>query len=61
MGLKKIEDALTLSRYAGLDLVLMNDSGKMAVGKIMDYNKYRYERQKKLKEAQKNKEKLIKN
>ena len=46
MGLKKIEDALTLSRYAGLDLVLMNDSGKMAVGKIMDYNKYRYERQK---------------
>lgn len=53
MGLKKIEDALTLSRYAGLDLVLMNDNGKVAVGKIMDYNKYRYERQKKLKEAQK--------
>ncbi len=53
MGLKKLEDALTLSRYAGLDLVLMNDNGKMAVGKIMDYNKYRYERQKKLKEQQK--------
>lgn len=53
MGLKKIEDALTLSRYAGLDLVLMNDNGKVAVGKIMDYNKYRYERQKKLKEAAK--------
>ena len=53
MGLKKIEDALTLSRYAGLDLVLMSDNGKMAVGKIMDYNKYRYERQKKLKEQQK--------
>ena len=53
MGVKKLDDALTLSRYAGLDLVLMNDNGKMAVGKIMDYNKYRYERQKKLKEAQK--------
>ena len=53
MGVKKIEDALTLSKYAGLDLVLMNDNGKMAVGKIMDYNKYRYERQKKLKEQQK--------
>ena len=60
MGLKKLEDALTLSRYAGLDLVLMNDNGKLAVGKIMDYNKYRYERQKKLKEAQKNKEKQTK-
>jgi len=53
MGQKKLEDALTLARYAGLDLVLMSDNGKMAVAKIMDYNKYRYERQKKLKEAQK--------
>lgn len=53
MGQKKREDALTLARYAGLDLVLMNDNGKMAVAKIMDYNKYRYEKQKKLKEAQK--------
>ncbi len=53
MGQKGLNDALTLARYAGLDLVLMNDSGNMAVAKIMDYNKYRYERQKKLKEAQK--------
>lgn len=53
MGQKKLEDALTLARYAGLDLVLMNDNGKVAVAKIMDYNKYRYERQKKLKEQQK--------
>ncbi|MCM1053839.1 MAG: translation initiation factor IF-3 [Ruminococcus sp.] len=53
MGQKKLDDALTLARYAGLDLVLMNDNGKVAVAKIMDYNKYRYERQKKLKEQQK--------
>lgn len=53
MGQKKLDDALTLARYAGLDLVLMNDNGNMAVAKIMDYNKYRYERQKKLKEQQK--------
>lgn len=53
MGQKKLEDALTLARYAGLDLVLMNDNGNLAVAKIMDYNKYRYERQKKLKEQQK--------
>lgn len=53
MGQKKLADALTLARYAGLDLVLMNENGNMAVAKIMDYNKYRYERQKKLKEQQK--------
>ncbi len=53
MGLKKIADALTLANYAGLDLVLMNSTGTPAVAKIMDYNKYRYEKQKKLKETQK--------
>ena len=53
MGQKQLNDALTLARYAGLDLVLMSDNGKMAVAKIMDYNKYRYERQKKIKEQQK--------
>ncbi len=53
MGQKGLQDALTMARYAGLDLVLMNDNGSMAVAKIMDYNKYRYEKQKKLKEAQK--------
>ncbi len=53
MGLKKLEDALTLASYAGLDLVLMNAGATPAVAKVMDYNKYKYERQKKLKEAQK--------
>lgn len=53
MGVKKIADALTLANYAGLDLVLMSENSTPAVAKIMDYNKYRYEKQKKLKEAQK--------
>lgn len=53
MGVKKIEDALTLANYAGLDLVLMSGNSTPAVGKIMDYNKFRYEKQKKLKEQQK--------
>ncbi len=53
MGLKKLEDALTLASYAGLDLVLMNAGGNPAVAKVMDYNKFKYERQKKQKEAQK--------
>lgn len=53
MGVKNIEDAKTLANYAGLDLVLMSANSVPAVAKIMDYNKFRYERQKKLKEAQK--------
>ncbi len=53
MGVKKLEDALTLANYAGLDLVLMSGNSTPAVGKIMDYNKYRYEKQKKVKEQQK--------
>ena len=53
MGVKNLEDALTLANYAGLDLVLMNANPEHAVGKIMDYNKYRYEKQKKVKEQQK--------
>ena len=52
LGLKKREDALTLANYAGLDLVLMSGNSVPAVAKVMDYNKYRYEKQKKLKEAQ---------
>ena len=53
MGTKNLEDALTLANYAGLDLVLMSGNSERAVGKIMDYNKYKYERQKKKKEAAK--------
>lgn len=52
MGIKKREDALTLANYAGLDLVLMTSSPQ-PVCKIIDYNKYRYEKQKKEKEQQK--------
>ncbi len=51
MGIKSREDALTVASFAGLDLVLMNKDKTPAVGKIMDYNKYRYEKQKKQKEA----------
>ena len=53
MGTKKLEDALTLANYAGLDLVLMSGNAANPVGKIMDYNKYRYEKQKKTKRSSK--------
>ena len=53
LGVKSKQDALTLARYAGFDLVLMSDGGKMPVCKIMDYNKFKYEKKKKSKEAMK--------
>ena len=53
MGIKKIEDAQTLAKFANLDLVLLNSDPKNPVCKIIDYNKYRYEKQKQLKEAKK--------
>ena len=51
VGVKPIGDALTLASYAGLDLVLINPNGNPPVCKVMDYNKYKYERAKKEKEA----------
>jgi len=51
VGVKSINDALTLATYAGLDLVLINPNGNPPVCKVMDYNKYKYERSKKEKEA----------
>lgn len=52
LGVKKIDDALTLANYAGLDLVLMSSNG-MPVCKVIDYNKFKYEKIKKEKEAKK--------
>ncbi len=51
VGVKPIKDALTLASYANLDLVLISPNGNPPVAKIMDYNKFRYEKQKKEKEA----------
>ena len=53
MVIKKIEDAKTIANYAGLDLVLMNANANPAVCKIMDYNKFKYEKAKKEKENRK--------
>ena len=53
LGIKTREEALTLASYAGFDLVLINEKGNEAVCKLMDYNKFKYEKKKKTKEAQK--------
>ena len=51
VGVKPIKDALTLASYAALDLVLISPNANPPVCKVMDYNKFRYEKQKKAKEA----------
>jgi len=53
LGVKSKQDALTLANYAGFDLVLMNENANPPVCKIMDYNKFKYEKKKKIKETQK--------
>ena len=53
MGVKPIADALTLAEYAGFDLVLISPNANPPVCKLMDYNKFKYEKNKKQKEAQK--------
>lgn len=53
LGVKPISDALVVANYAGLDLVLISPNANPAVCKIMDYNKYKYEKSKKQKEARK--------
>ena len=50
-GVKSIKDAMTLANYAGLDLVLIGSNGNPPVCKLMDYNKYKYEKNKKEKAA----------
>ena len=51
VGVKPIQDARTLASYASLDLVLISPNANPPVCKVIDYNKFRYEKQKKAKEA----------
>ena len=59
LGIKSRKDALILASYAGFDLVLMSENANPAVCKIMDYNKFKYEKKKKTKEAQKKQREAI--
>ena len=54
LGLFQKQGALSLARNKGLDLVLISPDAKPAVAKLMDYSKFRFEQQKKLKEHKKN-------
>ncbi len=52
-GLYDLEDALRMAEERDLDLVEISPNADPPVCKIMDYGKYRYEQQKKEKEARK--------
>lgn len=54
IGVVSKNDALRTAEDAGLDLVLVSPNAKPPVARVMDYGKYRYEQQKKEKEAKKN-------
>ena len=53
LGVMPIEDALQLADEKNLDLVNISPNANPAVCKILDYGKYRYELQKREKEAKK--------
>ena len=54
MGIMSTRDALAAAEAAGLDLVKIAPQAVPPVCKILDYGKFRFEKQKKEKEAKKN-------
>lgn len=58
IGVKSKQEALEMAQNANLDLVMVAPNAKPPVCRIMDFGKYRYEQQKKEKEARK-KQKVI--
>ncbi|GCF93814.1 translation initiation factor IF-3 [Enterococcus florum] len=58
LGVKSKAEALRIAEQANLDVVLVAPGAKPPVARIMDYGKYRFEQQKKEREARK-KQKVI--
>ncbi len=54
LGIMSLSDALKIASQRNLDLVKIAPAAKPPVCKIMDYGKYRFEQQKREKEAKKN-------
>jgi len=54
LGIKPLREALQMATEMNLDLVNVAPTAKPPVCRIMDYGKFRYEQQKKEKEARKN-------
>jgi translation initiation factor IF-3 len=58
-GIISTSEALRLADEAGLDLVLIAPDATPPVAKIMDYGKFRYQQEKKKKEAKKNQKVIV--
>jgi translation initiation factor IF-3 len=54
MGVLSRDEAMKIADEKELDLVLVSPDAKPPVAKIMDYSKFKYEQEKKKKEARKN-------
>lgn len=58
-GIISSAEALSLAEEAGLDLVCIAPNAKPPVVKIMDYGKFKYQQEKKQKEAKKNQKIIV--
>ena len=58
-GIISSSEALALADEAGLDLVCIAPNAKPPVVKIMDYGKFKYQQEKKKKEAKKNQKVIV--
>lgn len=58
LGVVSIDVAMQKANELGLDLVLIAPDAKPPVAKIMDYGKFKYQEEKKLKEQRKNQTKI---
>jgi translation initiation factor IF-3 len=59
LGVISIDEAMQKANEMDLDLVLIAPDAKPPVAKIMDYGKYKYQEEKKLKEQRKNQVKIV--
>ena len=59
LGIVSFDEAMEKANEMDLDLVLIAPDAKPPVAKIMDYGKYKYQEEKKLKEQRKNQVKIV--
>ena len=59
LGIISTDEAMEKANELGMDLVLIAPEAKPPVAKIMDYGKYRYQEERKLKEQRKNQVKIV--
>jgi len=59
LGIVSFDEAMEKANELGQDLVLIAPDAKPPVAKIMDYGKYKYQEEKKLKEQRKNQVKIV--